>query len=176
MKEIYRRNNKKNIKSNEKRLLRGVYTTSKNFDLLVAYALRYSQAVISLNTALTLYGYLINSDYDIFDFSFKRGSRAVKDIKIHQNFISQKLFDIGITNINYGEYSLRIYDRERLLIEIFRFSDSINKKDYDKAIKNIIKDVKTKKLDTRKFDEYASKFPNYQALVEKYYQEIILKL
>lgn len=50
----------------------------------------------------------------------KRNALRIKDNKITQVFTSEKLFEIGKTQIVVEGATINIYDKERMLIELIR--------------------------------------------------------
>ncbi len=165
------------LKRNENRTLqrvtRGIYTDSGEYDFLVAFILRYPQTIITLKTALQVYG--ITDDYvkAPYDLAFKRGNRTIRENKIKQVRLSPEIFDLGKTSYRWEGIRLPIYDQERLLIELFRFDGEVDKETYKQAIYYYRKRVIDHRFSIPKFKEYAEHFPNKQSLLLRLSMEVL---
>lgn len=88
--------------------------------------------------------------------------------------MEDKYWNIGKTEINYNNIKIKIYDKERMLIELVRYKNKISYDMYKEIINNyrLIID----KLDLLKLQDYLNNFKN---LVNKYinlgYEEIYAK-
>ncbi len=155
------------------RVTRGIYTDSDEFDFLMAFIVRYPQAIITLKTALQVYA--ITDDYvkAPYDLAFKRGNRSIQDSKIKQVRLSPRIFDLGKTVYRWHGLPLPIYDQERLLIELFRFDDAVDKETYKGAIYYYRKRVIDKQFSIPKFKDYAEHFPNKQSLLLRLSMEVL---
>jgi hypothetical protein len=162
---------KKNPKLDK--VIRGIYTDGRDFDFLVAYLMRYSQAVVTLKTALQVYA--ITDDYvkPPYWLVFKRGSRTIRDPSIKQSRLSPSLFDLGKTFYQWNGFQLPIYDQERLLIELFRFDGGLDKETFKAAIYYYRKSVIDHQFSIPKYKEYAKHFPNQQSLLLRLSMEVL---
>ena len=88
-----------------------------------------------------------------------------------QSFISNEVFDHGITDMSYNNTVIRIYSRERMLIELMSFR-SRYPRDYYKEIllnyRSIIYD-----LDFRRVEEYAALFANGDNIMKVIETEVL---
>jgi hypothetical protein len=156
-----------------KRVLRGVYSVSDGYDLLSAYCLRYPQAIITLFTALEVYGVVDEFVAPPYSMAFCQGSRSVKDEKVRQLFISKSIFLLGMTEVDYGGYAIRIYDKERLLIEFFRFRNKVSLPEYKEAISFFRKEVEYGRFNVPRFKEYAKSFREASGLLKRFSMEVM---
>ena len=81
----------------------------------------------------------------------KREKQERKPLII-QTFLKEKIFDAGISEIKYNHSDIRIYDRDRMLIELLRFR-SRTPMDYDKEIINHYR-ILSSELDFAIVEEY----------------------
>lgn len=156
-----------------KRILRGVYSSSPDYSLFSAYAMRYPNAIATLQTALSLYGMTDSYLEPPFSLAFKRGSRKTRDENINQLFISPDLFYIGVSHVRYEDRDVLIHDKERLLIEIFRFRGKIAPSFYKEAISFYRSLASTGQLNIPKYKRYSEFFPNKGNLLKRLSDEVL---
>ena len=113
--------------------IRGMYVDDE-YDTLDLYLNRYDTAVITLETALSLYHLIDEWPNEPFSLCFKAGYRKVVDKNIKQYRDLPKVFSLGVTNIKRGNRSFKIYDKERLLLELWRKRKHISNDIYKEAI------------------------------------------
>jgi len=156
-----------------KRILRGVYSASDEYDLLSAYSLRYPQAIITLFTALEAYGVVDEFVAPPYSMAFCQGSRSVKDNRVRQLFISKNIFLLGMAKADYDGRKIQVYDKERLLIEFFRFRNSVSLQEYKEAISFFREEVEYGRFNVPKFKEYAESFREASGLLKRFSTEVM---
>ena len=87
-------------------------------DLLSAYLLRYPSAVVTLETALSLYGITNEWLAPLFCFSFGLGYRPMDDPDITQIWDDNGIRLLGETKMEREGISFLCHDAERLRKEI----------------------------------------------------------
>jgi hypothetical protein len=163
---------KQTRESQLQRVCRGVYAHPGNFEPLLAYALAHPQAIVTLQSALVVYGFSDAFPLPPFDLAFKNGSRNQKDPSIRQFYISSVLFDLGKTTYKWMGGSLTIYDRERLLIELFRFEKRLDRQTFKDAIFAYRELVRKGDFSTAVYQSYIEHFPNSKNLWRRFENEI----
>jgi hypothetical protein len=133
----------------------------------VAFSLAHPQAILTLKTALQIYGMSDSFPLAPFDLAFKAGSRKNSDPNLHQYFISSALFPLGRAIYKWEGYSLPIYDKERLLIEIFRFRKRLDPDTYKRAIFFYRDLANSNRFLSSRFEEYASVLPQSKRTLEE---------
>ena len=114
-------------------LVRGVYL-DKEGDLFGSYLLRYPTGVVTLTTALSYYS-IIDSWIDVpYDLSFQIGYRPICDKNIRQFKDKKEILFLGVLQKHYEGIAFNIYDKERLLIELWRKEKYLSKDIYKQAI------------------------------------------
>jgi hypothetical protein len=114
---------------------------------------------LTLVSALSLYGL---TDYRLeppFSFAFPRGSRIISDPNVLQHFVSDGYFRLGETKAIYEGRSIRVYDLERLLIEVFHAKNKLGPERYKAAIRAYRDIVRTSRFSVPKFERYARQLP-----------------
>ena len=155
------------------RVLRGLYSSGGSYSLISAYALRYPQAIFTLTSALSLYEM---GDYPVeppFSLAFPRGSRICHDRKVEQHFVSSPFFSLGETSISYEGRKIRIYDRERLLIEIFHAQKKLGSERYKSAIAFYRKIVRTTQFSVPKFESYSRRLTFAKSYMSRLFLEVM---
>ena len=110
---------KKRSRAGMKNPLRGIYV-GEDYDLLAAIMARYPSGVATLETALSLHG--ITDEYlnPPFFLSFNLGYRPIKDERIVQIWEDRNTRALGTIAMERDGVEFLTYDKERLLLEVFR--------------------------------------------------------
>lgn len=153
------------------RVARGIYSTTAIVDLLEVYSLRYPYGIFTLETLFSIYN-MTDRFIDKYWISTIRGSRSIRDDRIIQIRMERDLFSIGETWIPYEGGSIKVYDKERLLIELFRFEKRISKSLYKEIVQYYRKMVH-QEFRIPLFHEYCEHFRERKALFEKFAKEIL---
>lgn len=163
-------NIKKAISNNEiYKITKGIYSESPYVSHLAILMKKYPNCVISGHSA---YYY-----YDLTDVIPKkiiictnRDATRIHDDDVKQIRMQDKLYELGITTMEYNGTIIRIYDKERLLLELVR---NKNKMGYD-LYKEIISNYRNiiDSIDIRKIEKYLPYFINEDKLLEKLQDEV----
>ncbi len=127
---------------------KGSYSTVKNFNYLEYIARKHPNAVITLESASYCYG-LLREEKDFYRIATKQKDRKIHDEKIKQIFMTDSLYHIGIQVITYKGFQIKIYDLERLLIEVARNKIVLSYDDYHEIMdsyRKISRLIKKEKL------------------------------
>lgn len=93
----------------------------------------------------------------------KRRAQKIEDVI--QTFMDDKYFKISDAFIYYNNTKLRIYDKERILIELVRNKNSISCDMYKEIINNYRNIINS--LNLLKLQDYLSKFNDGEKYLEK---------
>lgn len=108
---------------------KGMYSTDNNYNYLEYICKKHPNAIITLESACYCYG-LLKEEKNFYTIATKQKDRKIKDDKIKQTFMTDSLYKLGINTITYKSFKIKIYDLERLLIEVARNKIYINYDDY----------------------------------------------
>ncbi|HUD02124.1 MAG TPA: type IV toxin-antitoxin system AbiEi family antitoxin domain-containing protein [Rhabdochlamydiaceae bacterium] len=141
------------------RIGRGVYRAS-DFDSqapvdledLALTASSISKGVVCLISALFFYD-LTDQMMREYWIAIPNKNRAVK--RAHVRIIRMRNITLGQTEVNIGEYKVRIFDRERTIIDAFRY---LSIEIAIKALKAYFSHARLYKPDLRKLERYARVF------------------
>lgn len=148
---------------------KGIYADTPNVSTLEILIAKYPKAILTMDTAFYYYG-LTDVIPDEYWIATDKSSRALKDSRIRQMFVDSSILNRGVVSMQKNNVSFRIYDKERMLIELLRFKNKLPY-DYYKEILNryriIIQD-----LDIERIQKYAATFPKSKMILEALDKEV----
>lgn len=162
------------LKRNEyHKISHGVYSDDNPYiSELENIFMRYPNSILTMQSAFAYYEL---SDYipDKYVIATAQKAHRINIDKVEQIYISKKLLDIGkiIIKSEYGY--INIYDKERMLIELFRFKNKLPYSYYKEVVNSYRKLFIEEKIDNDKLGKYCSVFRNGES-IKKQIQEIIL--
>lgn len=134
---------------------KGVYSVKEMYDPLEIIVKKHPNAIVTLETAC--YCYKIISELKLpYKIATKQKDRKIIDQRVKQIFMTDNLYPIGKSTITYQNYTLHIYDLERLLIEIVRNKTNLEYETYHQIISNYQKINRL--LNTEKLKTYMQNF------------------
>ena len=160
---------KKMLKEKKLYLIKkGIYSDNSNYSYLELISKKHPNAVFTLETAAYCYG-LIEKNKIPYVIATKQKDRKIHDENIKQIFMTNSLYDTGISKITYQGYNILIYDLERLLIDIVRNKVNMEYDNYQGIISNYRKISKL--LNKNKLNEYIVNFKD-ERIVARIKKEI----
>ena len=144
---------------------RGIYSFDNENYISEGYICRkYPNVVITGISAFSIYNL---TDYipKMIYVASRQHSYPINMKEIKQSYQSNRFFDVGVTTISLNKEEIRIYDLERLLIELIRLKESYPKDLYYDVLESFRKIKHT--LDFYKISEYARNFNNPSLLLNK---------
>ncbi len=149
---------------------KGIYSTRKHDPEIEVILYKYPKAVFSGKSAF-YYHSLTDVIPDMYYLATRRTDTRIKDSRIKQSFLNDDLFEAGITNMDYNGSTIRIYDQERMLIELMRFKSKIPMDYYKEIIQSFRK--RTYEMDFGLVEEYASLFNSGNRFMEMIQMEVL---
>ena len=159
---------------NEKRLYKiekGLYGTSDNESDLEIIRTLYPDSIITLESAFYYYG-MLNKKPNFFRLATVQKARKIKRENVKQIFMTDKFYNLGISNMKYQNVHVVTYDLERLLIEIVRNKVKIDYDTYNEVIKNYQRIAKL--LNKKKLSLYLPYFKDPK-IIERIKNEVYLE-
>ncbi len=147
----------------------GIYSDKENVSELELISYKYPHAVFTLDSAF-YYHSLTDVIPTKFCLATKKNARLIKDTRVKQFFHRSELFDIGVSNLKQGNTQIRIYDRERMLIELIRNKNTLPFDYYKEIIESYRKQITS--LDIEKLQEYISMFPKQNHIFQSIQLEV----
>lgn len=117
------------------RIDKGIYSRKEHVPEIALLTYKYPNAVITMRSAFYMYG-LTDVIPDEYDMATTRDAAKIPDKRVKQYFVSDDFFSEGITQIDYKGYSISIYSRERMLIELLRYKSKLPFDYYKEIIQN----------------------------------------
>lgn len=133
---------------------------------------RYPNAIFTLQSAFSYYDM---SDYvpDKYYLATFQGAHKIQNKKVKQIYITDKLLNIGKTTIKTDSGIINIYDKERLLIELFRLKNKLSFDYFKEVVNSYRKLFEEDQIDTYKLAVYCAQFNNGDNILRQI-QEVAL--
>lgn len=147
----------------------GIYSDKEKVSELELVSYKYSQAVFTMDSAF-YYHSLTDVIPSQFCLATKKNARLITDKRVKQLFHRTDVFDIGISLLEHGNTRIRVYDQERMLIELIRNKNSMPFDYYKEIIENYRK--RTHSLDIEKLQEYIALFPKQNHIFDTIQLEV----
>ncbi len=148
----------------------GIYSTRKYESELSIIMKKYPKAVLTGEYAFYIYG-LTNVIPEKYELATPSKSARLNDVRIRQIYIRDEVFNLGIIEKDVDGVDIRIYDKERLLIELLR---NKNKLPYD-LYKEILLNYRMiiYELELWRIQEYAVLFPKSKMISKALDEEVL---
>lgn len=133
---------------------------------------QYPNAILSMQSAYAFYGL---TDYipEKYWVATKQNAHKISSDKVSQMFITGDIFDIGKQMVTTKYGTINIYDKERLLIELFRLKSKFEYSFFKDVINSYRKLASNGELDNYKIAKYCSIFRNGKSIMAEI-QKVIL--
>ncbi len=149
---------------------KGIYSTLRNASEIDVIMLKYPKTVCTGKSAF-YYHSLTDVIPDHYYLATRRTDTRIKDPRIRQSFLKDDLFEAGITELQYNHSGIRIYDKERMLIELMRFRYKMPMDYYKEIIGNYRK--LAFELDFGLVEDYAAMFRSGARLMHMIQMEVL---
>lgn len=152
------------------KLGRGLYSTTEHPDPLVVAHVLYPEGVITMDSALYEHGLtdVVPADVHI---ATARDATRIKRPGYRQHFAEGGLLDRGATKIEKPDGIVRIYDKERLLVEVMRRQASMPL-DYYKEVIGSYRRI-AESLDLRLVEDYMALFKRNEFMFDILQREVL---
>ena len=147
----------------------GIYSSQEFVNYLLVINKKYPNAVFTSDSAF-YYHNLTDVIPQNYFLATNRKTSKIMDNKVKQIYVPEDKFDIEITTIMVDEIKIKIYDKEKLLIELVKNSKNIPF-DYYKEIINNYRSI-SDKLDMNKLSDYLNYYKNDIDLFLKIQKEV----
>lgn len=147
----------------------GIYSTQKYEPELGVIMKKYSKAILSGEYAFFSHG-LTNVIPEKYDLATIDKAARIRDTRVRQIYVRKDLFSLGLSEKMIDGISVRIYDRERMLIELLRNKNTMPHDLYKEILMNyreIIND-----LEIWRIQKYASVFPKSKMISKALDEEV----
>ena len=149
---------------------KGVYSTAGNISDVEVIMRKYPRAVFTDRSAF-YYHSLTDVIPDYFYLATKREDTRIRDIRVKQSFMKENIFDAGIEMMNRNNMIIRVYNKERMLIELMRFKTKIPFDYYKEIVLSYRRIVD--EMDFGLVEDYAYLFKNGANIMNQIQMEIL---
>lgn len=151
------------------RIERGIYSEEKHVPTLAVLMFKYPKAVATMKTAFYIHG-LIDKIPDVYDLATDRDAAKIKDKRVRQYFNPSEVFENGIEEIEYRGYKIRVYSKERMLVELIRYKSKLPFDLYKEVILNYRRIMPT--LNIQEIQDHALESPKSEKILETLQMEV----
>lgn len=148
----------------------GIYSTNRYESELGVIMKKYPRAVLAGEYAFYSHG-LTNVIPEKYDLATPSKSSKLKDPRIKQIYVREDLFPLGIEEKEVDGAIVRIYDKERMLIELLRAKNSMPYDLYKEIIMNYRRIITD--LEVWRIQEYADVFPKSKMISKALDEEVM---
>ena len=135
---------------------KGIYDERSFVPELALLCYKYPNAILTMDTAFYVHG-ICDEPPLLTDMATDRDSAKIRDSRVRQYFEPKGFFRTGVMRASFLGYSLPVYDRERMLIELIRHRGKLSHERYKQLIGAYRKLIS--EMDTQKLMLYASMAP-----------------
>jgi len=148
---------------------KGIYSDQEHVSELAVVTTKYPDAIITMDTAFYYHG-LTDVIPDKYYIATSESSRKLRDSRIIQMFVNDDILEDGVIQMQRRDAHFRIYDKERMLVELLRFKNKLPYDYYKEILRNYRNMVY--ELDIERLQEYAAKFPRSKMISEALDKEV----
>ncbi|MBR6459882.1 MAG: hypothetical protein IKS49_07005 [Actinomycetaceae bacterium] len=152
------------------RLERGIYSEKEYVPELAILTFKYPKAIVTMRTAWFIHG-LTDVLPGQYDLATDRDAAKITDKRVIQYFCPKEILANGLIEMDYQGYPIRIYDKERMLVELMRYKSKIPFDYYKEVVLNYRKILPA--LDIRKIEDYAMASPKRDMIMESLRLEVL---
>jgi hypothetical protein len=151
------------------KLEKGVYTDCRYESDLAIISMKYPYSVFTLNSAFYYQG-LTDTIPRFYYLMTDKNATKIKDKRVKQYFDNNSSLYMGMMEKEYDGTIIKIYNRERLLVELIRNKNKLPFDYYKEIIGNYRK--LTYDLDIESVQEYAFNLPKTRIVMDTLQMEV----
>ena len=148
---------------------KGIYADTRDVTTLAVISTKYPEAIITLDSAFYYHG-LTDVIPDEYYIATSKHARKLRDSRIKQIFVPDEILNLGVIVMYRRDAMFRIYDKERMLIELLSRKNSIPYDYYKEILGNYRNQIH--ELDIERIQDYAESFPKHKMISEALLAEV----
>lgn len=148
----------------------GVYSDDKRHRDVEMLLKKFPTSVVTMLSAYYYYG-LTDNVPDKIHLAVERDGTKIRDVNVVEYFVPKGTGWIGVVNAELHGMALRIFDKERLLIETVRMRTKMPLDLYHEVIGSYRRDVGT--LYPAKMEDYLEAFPKREVIFDAIKREVL---
>lgn len=142
---------------------KGIYSDDEYVSDVAVVRMKYPDAVFTLNSAFYFHG-LTDTIPQLYYLETDKDATKIKDKKVKQIFDNYGSLEMGVMDMEYDGAIIKIFNKERLLIELIRNKNKLPFDYYKEIIGNYRKLIH--ELDIEAVQEYALMLPKSNMVME----------
>ena len=152
------------------KIAHGVYSDNKRYRAVELLLKKYPTAVLTMLSAYYYYG-LTDNVPDKIHLAVERDGTKITDPRVAEYFVPKGTGSVGVVNAELHGMELRIFDKERLLIETVRMRTKMPLDLYHEVIGNYRKEAAA--LYPAKMEDYLDLFPKRDVIFDAIKKEVL---
>lgn len=148
---------------------KGIYSDDKYESDIAVVKMKYPNAVFTLNSAFYFHG-LTDTIPQMYYLETDKDATKIRDKKVKQIFDNHASMELGVMEMEYDGTKIKVFNRERLLIELIRNKNKLPFDYYKEIIGNYRKLVH--ELDIQAVQDYALVLPKSNMVMEVIQMEV----
>lgn len=152
------------------KLEKGIYSDERDVPTEAILSFKYHDAVLSGLYALYAHGFTDMAP-EIYELATDRDAPKITDGRVKQIFMGRDILFLGAKEESAMGYPIKVYDRERTLVELLRNKASWPYDLYKECIQNARKMIAH--LDMGKIEGYAKACPKGDLAIRRLEEEVI---
>ena len=148
----------------------GIYSDDKYWSELSVLLKKYPNVILTGGYAYYYYG-LTDLIPDKYTFATDSKASSILDERVQQIYIRKDLLSLGIIEAKIDDSIVKIYDKERMLIELLRNKNTMPYDLYKEILHNYRMIINS--LEIWRIQEYASIFPKSKMITKALDDEIM---
>ena len=147
----------------------GVYSDEKYVPEIAIISFKYPFGIISMNSAFYYHG-LTDTIPTKYYLTTGKDSSKIRDKRVKQSFENSDYIDLGKEDAEVDGVSVKMYSKERMLVELVRSKNKIPFDYYKEVISSYRKIIN--KLDIQAVQEYAKLLPKTNMVIDTLEMEV----
>ena len=152
------------------KVARGVYSDTRRHRDVEMLLKKYPTSVVTMLSAYYYYG-LTDNVPDKIHLAVERDGTKIRDANVVEYFVPKGTGSIGVVNAELHGMALRIFDKERLLIETVRMRTKMPLDLYHEVVSSYRRDADT--LSPAKMEDYLDAFPKREIIFDVIKREVL---
>ncbi|MDO4539182.1 MAG: hypothetical protein Q4B54_13540 [Coriobacteriales bacterium] len=152
------------------KVFRGIYSDERYPNPGAVVCALYPQAVLTMDSAFYLHG-LTDVVPDFAHVAMPRNSTRIRYVGVRQYFMLPSLMDKGVRAMESDGYAVRVFSRERMLVELLRSAGTLPM-DYYRELIGSYRRI-AGELDMRKVEDCLALYRRSDSLFDMMQREVL---
>lgn len=149
---------------------KGVYSDREYESELAVISMKYPNFIFTLNSAFYYHG-LTDVIPDLYFLATPKEVKMIRDKRVKQKYENSSEFNLGVSKVMYNTTEIKMYNKERMLVELIRNKNKLSFDYYKEILLNYRKIVN--ELDIQAIQEYAYVLPKTNMVLETFQMEVL---